>query len=133
MKLLRKYQNFCIEQTRRLNNCLATYENGKRKVEVEKEAQRKPEQISMSRHQMSRNKGTRQEDDNKSKECFDASIATGNHSINNSSLSTSYSKENFPTAVCKSSIKTSNNGDDYVTSSNTSGASNANSVERQIL
>ena len=130
---MHKYFNFCKEQTRRLNNCLATYEHGKKKVEVEKDAQRKSEQTSMSRHQMARNKGARQEDDNKSKECFDASIATGNHSINNSSLSASHSKEQFPSAVCTSSIKTSSNGDDYVTSLNTSGASNANSVERQIL
>ena len=132
MKVLHKYLNFGTEQTRRLNSCLATYENGKRKVEAEKDAQRKPEQTSMSRHQMARNNGARQEDDNKSKECFDASIATGNHSINNSSLSTSHSKEKFPTALSTSSIQTSNNGGDYVTSSNTSGASNANSDERQI-
>ena len=46
----------------------------------------------MSKQQMSRNKGTRQEDDNKSNECFDA-IATGNPSNNNSIPPTSHSKE----------------------------------------
>ena len=67
-------------------------EHRKRKDERGKDAQRKNEQTSMSKQQMSRNKGTRQEDDNKSKECFDA-IATGNPSNNNSTPSTSHSKE----------------------------------------
>ena len=54
----------------------------------------------MSKQQMPRNKGSRQEDDNKSTECFD-DIATGNPSINNSSRSTLYSKENsFSMGMC---------------------------------
>lgn len=52
---------------------------------------------------MSRNKGSRQEDDNKSNECFD-DIATGNPSINNSSQSTLYSKGN-PFSMGMSSTK----------------------------
>ena len=103
-------------------------------MEVEKDAQRKPEQTSMAKQQMSRNKGTRQEDDNKSKECFDASFATGNLSVNNSSRSTSHSKEKFlSNTLCMNSIKSRNNVDDYVASSFTSGAPFANSVERLIL
>ena len=67
----------------------------------------------MSKQQMSRNKGTRQEDDNKSKECFDA-IATGNPSINNSTRSTSHSKEKS-SSVCMNSTKSAI-VDDYVDS-----------------
>ena len=63
-------------------------EHEKRKDERGKDAQTgKNEQTSMSKQQMSRNKGSRQEDDNKSKKCFDT-IATGNPSINNSTSST---------------------------------------------
>ena len=64
----------------------------KRKDEKGKNALRKNEQTSMSKQQMSRVKGSRQEDDNKSKESL-GSIATGNPSINNSTLLTSHSKE----------------------------------------
>ena len=74
-------------------------EHEKRKDERGKDAQRKNEQTSMSKQQMSRNKGTRQEDDNKSKKCFDT-IATGNPSINNSTLLTSYSRENSSSDTC---------------------------------
>ena len=72
----------------------------RRKDEGGKDAQRKNEQhTSMSKQQMSRNKKTRQEDDNKSKEGFD-DIATGNPSINNSTPLTSYSRENSSSDTC---------------------------------
>ena len=89
-----------IGLNRRLDNCSLMSKHERRKDEGGKDAQRKNEQhTSMSKQQMSRNKRTRQEDDNKSKEGFD-DIATGNPSINNSTLLTSYSRENSSSDTC---------------------------------
>ena len=89
-----------IGLNRRLDNCSLMSKHERRKDEGGKDAQRKNEQhTSMSKQQMSRNKKTRQEDDNKSKEGFD-DIATGNPSINNSTPLTSYSRENSSSDTC---------------------------------